>query len=161
MNQSIEQWTTALCAVTVLGAIVSLLTTGGKYEKLLRLILTAMTVLILVEPISGLSNINIELPNVDEAQIPYQSYSSTIDNQILDTAEQLTEGMLIEELKSITDKINKISVNMYYRTSGSISIERVEIGLYSSTPEQVNVITERVAERLSIDRSQIVIAEDN
>ena len=152
----IRDWALAVCAAAVLGAAMKILAPAGKYEKLMRLSVSALTVLVLVSPLARLDELRIEL---DTSAAGYndtgEQLADKVEKQTAALMESAARSLIEAELAGIGADGCAVEILMDISEAGGISIGRVTVRMSDSCGATAAQIETRLRDALGIEAEAV------
>ena len=142
-----------ICAVAVLCTIAHMPIPDEKYEKVMKLLLSAILLIVIISPLTSLSSCSIDIKKNHQTD---NKYARNLEDKILSQSNSLLSKTVKDNISAILNaneiSYQKISVNMDTSADGRISIGQVIV--ITAYPEDFAAAQALIKEHLGIEISE-------
>lgn len=150
----LKEWALTVCVVSVVGALLNMLIPDAKYEKLLRLCISAFVVCACLSPMLTLKDSCGSLMpeiNANEYSERIDSLNGHIEKQAVSTVERVVRSTAASRIEMLGVKRYEIIISTDISENGCISILRIEIDLPESDAITAQLIKTEMEKTLGIE----------
>lgn len=147
---AVRAWSLTICMAALIAALLQYLLPGGSMERMAKFVTGAFFLCVLIVPIANIA------PQISSAfwqntqTDPDTEFSSMVEGQIQDTAQQSIRNLIIAELEKIQIKCKNVSVIMDTDETSSIVINKVVVVLASGEESNITRAKEHLSSVLGL-----------